>query len=148
MPFPAKQDGNVPFIGPRSRYQPLSLTPSWVYHRGIATTMTGAAPARAAETPAETDPDIVQAGRMEFTVLTAAGLFTLQAKQKQSIEVLELDTDGNGAFTIVDIADGTTVLRATPATPFTLGPGEVLRCVGNTATKAGALMQLKGEAIK
>ena len=148
MPFPAKQDGNVPFIGPRARYIAVGLSPAWVFHRGAAPFMTGTAPARAAETPAETDPDIVRAGRLEFTNLTAGGLFTLPGKRKQAVEVLELSTVTNGMFTLVDIADGTTVTRPLPSTPFTMAAGEVLRCVGNTATFAGALMQLKAEAIK
>ena len=142
----------VPFIGPRARYNILGVNPSWIIHQMAAgSSFNGEAPRTAAIVADDLDPAI-SAGKAEFgdtTVgLTEGGLFTLLGNYKQHVEILAIDDTSGGSTKNIVADDGTTVLRAVPAAPFKLSPGEYLKITGGaTGAKYAVLAKIDGERI-
>lgn len=131
MPVPSKADGNVPFIGPRARYQILGLNLTWIYHRMAGGVMlNGAAPKTASLEPAAVDPT-VSAGRAEYTDLTEGGLFTLLGNYRRAVLVEAVDNAAGATLTIVDSAGA--LLRNAPTAPFKMAPGEYFKASGGAA---------------
>jgi hypothetical protein len=114
-------DNNVPFIGPRARYEVLGVQPSLLVHTMASGNLDGNLPRTAALTALELDPT-VSAGKATWTALTAGGFFNF-TKKAVIVEALS-----SGTWKIVD--DSLTQLRATPSTPFRLTPGEKLQISG------------------
>ena len=115
----ALADNNVPFIGPRSRYEVLGVQPTLLVHTMATGNLDGNLPRTAAKTALELDPTVT-AGKATWDDLTAGGLFNFT---KKAVIVEALST---GTWKIVDGA--LNVLRTTPTSlPFKLAPDEKLQ---------------------
>lgn len=146
MPVPSKADGNVPFIGPRARYQILGLNLTWIYHRMTGgASLNGAAPKTATLTPDQVDP-VVSAGKAEFASLTEGGLFTLLGNYKRPVLVESVNNAAGATLTIVDKAGAQ--LRTAPTAPFKLAPGEYFKATGGSAgSYIGILVRDEGTEL-
>lgn len=141
-----KRDGNVPFIGPRARYNTLGVSPTWHYHKmGAGAALDGTAPRTATTAENDLDP-AVSAGKAEWASLTKGGLFTMLGKAGKAVIVEAVDLSAGASLTVVNAAGAT--LRATPTAPFKLAPGEFLKASGGSnGGYAGVLVRLEGERI-
>ena len=91
---------NVPFIGPRSRYNLLSRKPSWVYQEMIPTAcFTREAPETATTSPSETDPTMVTAGAI-YKDLTVGGIFPRLYNGRKPFIIEEVYNPGNSEIWI------------------------------------------------
>ena len=115
-----------------SYYSIVGINPTRIVHQG---TINGFKP----EVSDEPAVPQISAGLAKYTGLTKGGLF---AFDKKSIVVEALE----GTFTIVDAADGTTVIRATPSVfPFKLMPNEWLRA--STGASVACIVRLDATRI-
>lgn len=147
MPFPSKDDYNVPSLPGRSRYSIVNTTATWCYHKmAVGIALTGEAPRTATLNEANTDPS-VKAGKAEYLNLTKGGLFTIQANAKKPLVVDALDNAAGATLTIVTNNGGHS--RNAPTTvPFKLSAGEVFKAVGGaTGSYVGILYRIDGEEI-
>jgi len=133
----------VPFIGPRSRYNILSDSVGWIYHKMAgAGTLDGAPPATALLSSEMCDPT-VSAGRASWDDLVHGGLFTLLGNYKQPVIVEAVDAAGV-TLTLVDSLGNLT--RNMPGTfPCKLAPGEYVKAVGGG--KVGILVRYDADKI-
>jgi hypothetical protein len=127
-----KADNNVPFIGPRARYNIVGVKPTWIVQKMKAgSTFNKARPATATKTADQLDP-VVSAGLVKWEELTSGGLFDLLANRKEAVVVEKTVAVGSPTVDIVAL-DGTTKLRDVVITSsFILSPGEMLRTDGGT----------------
>lgn len=147
MPFPSKENNNVPFLPGRSRYSIVNTTATWCYHHmAPGSTLNGAAPRTATTDPSQTDP-VVKASTAEYKDLTEGGLFTIQAKAKRTLVVDAIHNAAGATLSILGVAHGHE--RAAPSsTPFKISSGEVLKATGgSTGGSIGILYRIDGEEI-
>ena len=145
MPVQAKADNNVPWIGPRSRYNVLCASPVWNYQRmNNGSGFTTDPPEALGVGPNLLDPT-VSSGRVEWTNLIKGGLFTALYKTGRPFIVEAVDLKAGVALTIVDPANPATVLRAFPTTfPALIAAGELIKATGaDTTAYAGLLVRTK-----
>ena len=145
MPVQAKADNNVPWIGPRSRYNVLCASPVWNYQRmNNAGGFTAEAPEAPGVGPNLLDPT-VGGGKVEWNNLIKRGLFTALYKTGRPFIVEAVDLKSGVTLSIVDPNSPATVLRAFPTTfPALIGAGELIKAVGTDATAfAGLLVRTK-----
>lgn len=132
MPVQANADNNVPWIGPRARYTVLTSTPTWLYHRMAAAALDGAAPLQAGKTADEVDP-VTSGGFVEWTNLTAGGLFTALYKAKKAFILEAVDLSMGASLTIVRPGDLVTPSRTFPSTfPAKIAAGEIIKASGGS----------------
>ena len=147
MPFPSKDDYNVPALPGRSRYSIVNTTATWCYHHmAVGHALSGEAPETSTKTPDLVDP-VVSASKAEYRNLIKGGLFTIQAKAKKTLVVDAVDNAASATLTIVSSNESHS--RAAPATvPFKLSSGEVFKAVGGAAgSYVGILYRIDGEEI-
>jgi len=130
----------VPFIGPRSRYSLVGVSPSWLVQKMEASTqMDGGLPETASIEPADLDPQDITPGRALWKDLIKGGLFAIGNLNK-AIVVEEIDTK-EATFTITVTDKAGVFIRNQPASfPFKLAPGESLKATTTGATTNGAEM--------
>lgn len=148
MPVTAKADNNVPFIGPRSRYNVLTASPVWVYQRMDGAGFTGEAPETPSVTANDLDPT-VSAGLVEWTGLIKGGLFTAFYKAKKAFIIEATDVKAGVTLSIVRADALTTPTRTFPTSfPAKIAPGEIIRATGGDSTAyAGFLVRLVEEKV-
>jgi hypothetical protein len=147
MPVQSNADNNVPWIGPRARYNILCNTPTWVYQKmTTGKSFNGADPRTATVAAADFDP-VVTAGKAMYDNLTEGGFFRLLGNYKRPMVVEALNNEAGATIEITNSAG--TKLRDTPsATPFKVAPGEYIKANGGTAAKqVGLLVRIDGEKI-
>lgn len=127
-----KRDGNVPFIGPRSRYSIIGVKTTAISQKMAAgESFDGNRPQTQSKNADELDP-FVKAGSARWEELIEGGLFDLLGNRLEAITVEHVENPAGATLEIV-ARDGTTVLRQVPSeTPFQLAPGEVLRATGGS----------------
>lgn len=142
----AKADGNVPFIGPRSRYSLVGLNPTVLLHRmAAATDFAGDLPETASVTAANLDP-AVSGGKALWASLNKGGLFPFTGKPLV-IESL-LSKNCTATWTIVDSTGAT--IRTTPSAPFKLAPNERLKATSTGASsgaEVGVVVRLDAQRV-
>ena len=142
MPIQSKADGNVPFIGPRSRYNIIGTSARWVFHiMEDLVAPNGAAPTTAAvSNPDEVTP-VVSPGKAEYgsssDKLLTGGLFTHLGKVGHPMLIEGAILPGDPAVSLVNSAGTlirTLVVSGTPLSgfPIRLAPGEYIKIVGGT----------------
>jgi hypothetical protein len=141
----------VPFIGPRSRYNVLGVSPTWIYQDMDSAVFSHKKPAAGGE---PVDPAVV-GGKAEYLVLDEGGIFSMVADRKKATEVLEVDLGG----ATLEIHDWNTILaelgggsasvavRSTPTAPFLMGSSEVLVAIGDAGGRVGILIKEQGDKI-
>jgi len=144
MPIQAKADGNVPFIGPRSRYNILGVQPTWVYlQMGTGAAMNGAKHRTALLDSNELEP-VIGPARAQYGStlegLTFGGFFSLLGNYGKAYVVEEVSFVGAVVFKIAD-SEGVDIRTvATPSYPMKLAAGEYIKLSGGTT---GALHGIK-----
>ena len=145
MPVQAKADNNVPWIGPRARYNVLCASPVWNYQRmNISGGFTGDAPEAPGVGPNLIDPTVGQ-GKVQWTNLIKGGLFTALYKTGRPFIVEAVDLKTGVTLSIVDPQNPATVLRPFPSTlPAMIAAGELIKATGtDTTAYAGLLVRTK-----
>lgn len=145
MPVQAKADNNVPWVGPRARYNVLCASPVWNYQRmNNGSGFTGDAPEAVGIGPNLIDPTVGQ-GKVQWTNLLKGGLFTALYKTGRPFIVEAVDLNAGVTLSIVDPQSPGTVLRAFPTTlPALIAAGELIKATGTGGTTyAGLLVRTK-----
>jgi len=140
-----KPDGNVPFIGPRSRFSLTGFEPRWIFQTMFTSLQFDKKLARTASFLApDLDPAVV-AGKAEFKDLTEGGIFDTIATAKKAHVVEDIINPGSATLDIVRLEDlqsaqtggditTAPTFRSVPGSfPFTLSPGETIRANSGTA---------------
>lgn len=143
MPVQAKADNNVPWIGPRSRYNVLCATPVWNYQRmNNSGGFNDNPPEAPGQGPNVIDP-VVTAGKVEWANLIKGGLFTSLYKAGKPFIIDAVDLGAGVTLTIVKASAPTVPTRTFPVTfPVRIAAGELLRAVGSANTAyAGVLVR-------
>lgn len=156
----AKPDGNVPFIGPRGRFQLTGLEPAWIIQTMATATVFDKKLARTvALTAPELEP-VVTAGKAKFSDLSQGGIFDTIATAKRSHVVEDILNAGGATLDIVTLEDlkiaqdGAGIhlapkFRDVPGSfPFTLAPGETIRAAGAAAGTVGLYIREDLKAIR
>lgn len=136
---------NVPFIGPRSRYNILVNEPTWVYHiMAEGGELEGSVPRNPDLCEREIDPTLVN-GRFEFQNLTFGGLFALLSNYGLAFIVEEIDNPDSSLIEIVG-RDGVKIRDIPAQTPFkVVGATEILKVTGGS--KIGFMVRRYPEKI-
>jgi len=140
-------DNFAPFIGPRSRYSIIGVTPTTITHKMSAgQSLNGAMPRTALTAPMETDPE-VSAGMAVWSELIEGGLYDLLGSRKEALIIENVINTAGAAFTLVDKTG--TLLRSGPTTfPAVIAPGEILKFSGGTAgSLVSVIARVQGERI-
>lgn len=148
MPVPSKADGNVPFIGPRKRYNVLTTNTIWNIHEMAGgATLDGTPPMTLTTDVASTDPTL-KAGIAVWTNLTHGGLFTHLAHHKQPMVIEAVLNPGGATLTLVH-SDDASVFRAMPNTfPIKVSAHECVKATGGAAgSKIGILVRLDADKV-
>ena len=144
MPIEAKRDGNVPFIGPRSRYNILNITPTWVHLKMTTGVVLDGNRPRTAELDADTLEPVISSGRAEYGSttdgLTQGGFFRILGNYGVPYIIEDALLPGTVVFKIVDKEKNLIRTISTPSFPMNLAAGEYVQITGGTA---GALFGLK-----
>jgi hypothetical protein len=152
MPIQSKADGNVPFIGPKSRYNILNTSPTWIrLQMAVGAVLDGTRP-RTALTDEDSLEPVISAGRAQYgsTVegLTKGGFFSLLGNYGKAYIVEDAVLPGTVVFTIVDKDQNLIRTVTTPSYPMSLAPGEFVKLTGGTAGSLFAIkVRLEGTKI-
>jgi len=144
MPIQAKADGNVPFIGPKSRYNVMGMQPTWNHlQMGTGVVLDGNRPRTATVSEDDIGP-VISAGRAEYGSvadgLTQGGFFRHLGNYGHPYIIEDALLPGTTVFKIVDVEKTLIRTVATPVFPMSLAAGEYVQITGGTA---GALFGLR-----
>jgi len=146
-----KADGNVPFIGPRGRFQLTGIEPAWIFQTMFAgVNFDKKLAITASETAPEVQPEVV-GGKAEFKDLTEGGVFDTIATAKKAHIIEEILNGGSATLDIVRLEDlkatspieDTPTFRVVPGSfPFKMAPGETIRAdAGANGGSVGLLIR-------
>lgn len=152
MPIQAKRDGNVPFIGPRARYNILNITPTWIHLKmatGVA--LDGNRPRTATLDADEIEP-VISSGRAEFGSvadgLTEGGFFRILGNYGRPYIIEDALLPGTTVFKIVDVDKTLIRTVSSPVFPMSLAAGEYVQITGGTTGGLfGLRVRLEGTRI-